>query len=323
MKKAQARNTTCIDPARHAVALVAFAASVLASVAASTPALAETLPQGCFAREYSAQHLAEHPGQGVAALRLWFFHESDDPASSAALVEARMADQGQGARDGVGGEVLTQYALCDADGACFVECDGGTFETQRLPDGDLHLTTRFFALGEGDACGGGSDLAERPGEETRYRLSAAAPEICQALWQRHPLPEPGCYGMDYSDMGHGQGLLGLRLLLHPADDGYAFPQAEGTFRVTLPEGGRAAAAGRGGARLSVPVWCSTRDGLCRSGVDEGALAIAPLGDGVALSTGRFLIFGAEAANLDIAAPGQAITRHQLRPLPPGECRGME
>lgn len=58
-------------------------------------------------------------------------------------------------------------------------------------------------------------------------------------------------------------------------------------------------------------------------MDEGALAIAPLGDGVALSTGRFLIFGAEAANLDIAAPGQAITRHQLRPLPPGECRGME
>ena len=318
MKKAQGRNTTCIEARTRLAALIAFAA-----VGGAASALAETPAQGCYAREYSAQHLAEHPDQGVAALRLWFFDESAADDSHAALVEARMADQGQGARDGVGGDVLTQYALCDADRSCYVECDGGIFETAILPDGDLQLTTRFFALGEGDACGGGSDLAEIRGEETTYRLSAAPSEICQALWQPHPLPEPGCYGMTYSDMGHGQGLLGLRLLLHPADEGYAFPQADGAFRVTLPDGGRAAAAGLGGARLSVPVWCSSRDGLCRSGVDEGALAIAPLGDGVALSTGRFLIFGAEAANIDIAAAGQAITRHQLRRLAPEECRGME
>jgi hypothetical protein len=73
----------------------------------------------------------------------------------------------------------------------------------------------------------------------------------------------------------------------------------------------------------VPVWCSTRDGACRSGTDEGALAITPLGDGVALSTSRFLVFGPEAANLDIALPGEQATRHQLRPLPASSCRGME
>ena len=80
----------------------------------------------------------------------------------------------------------------------------------------------------------------------------------------------------------------------------------------------------GGARVAVPVWCSARDGLCRSGIDEGAIRAVPLGeDAVSMVTGRFLVYGAEASNLDIAMPGQDETRHLLHRMPDDACRGME
>ena len=232
-----------------------------------------------------------------------------------------MAQQGQALRDGVAGMTLTQYALCDAEGSCAVECDGGVFTTRLRPDGGLDLETRNFTLGEGNTCGGTSNLSE--GGVTAYRLSPAPEVECASLSRVFPLPEAGCSGVDYADMTRGQGLLGMRLFLRPADEGHAFPQAEGTLGVRLPDAGTARAAGMGGARIAVPIWCTGRDGLCRAGVDEGALRIEPLADGVALTTGRFFVFGAEAASLDIAWPGQAETRHRLHPMPADQCRGME
>ena len=295
----------------------------LALLLLPAPALAQLPAPGCYARDYDAAHLAAHPGQGVAGLRLWFFAEDREGNTPAALVEARMAAQGQAARDGVGGAVLTQYAVCDPIGACYVECDGGAFTTEPQADGGLRITTSYFRVGESDSCAGPSDLAEAETAATSYHLAAVPVEQCQSLWRQHDLPEAGCYGVDYSDMAHGQGLLGLRLLLHPTDEGYAFTQAMGTLRVTLPDAGRARDAGLGGARLAVPIWCSGRDGFCRSGVDEGAFRAVPQGDAVSLVTQRFLIFGAGASSLDIALPGGGETRHLLRPLPDDACRGME
>lgn len=289
-----------------------------------TPLLAELPPPGCYARDYEAAHLTAHPAQGVAGLRLWFFTEDDAGETPAALVEARMADQGQAARDGVGGAVLTQLAICDAQGACYVECDGGLFTTEMTAGGGLRLSTQRFRVGEGESCGGSSDLAEREGRATVYLLDPAPAETCERLWRPHPLPAPGCYGVTYSDMGHGQGLLGVRLYLRAPDSGFAFPQAEGTFRVTLPDGGRAREAGMGGARIAVPIWCSSRDGFCRAGIDEGGLRVVPMGeDALALETTRFLVYGPEAANLDIAVPGPRPTRHQLQRMRADACQGMQ
>lgn len=296
---------------------------VLALTLLPGPALAQLPPPGCYARDYDAAHLAAHPGQGVAGLRLWFFAEDRDGNTPAALVEARMAAQGQATRDGVADRVLTQYAVCDPTGACYVECDGGSFATEPLADGGLRITTAYFRVGEDDSCAGPSDLAEAEAPATTYLLAAAPDDQCRALWQPHELPAPGCYGIDYSDMVRGQGLLGLRLLMHPADQGFAFAQAMATLRVTLPDGGRARDAGLGGARIGAPVWCSGRDGLCRSGVDEGAFRVVPQDGAVALLTNRFLVFGAGASQLDIAQPGGVETRHLLRPLPDDACRGME
>lgn len=289
------------------------------SLGLALPAWAQVPAPGCYARTYDAAHLAAHPAQGVAALRLWVF--DDTPGSPAVLVSARMADQGQGAADGVGGQVLTQYAYCDpAEGSCFVECDGGSFATRAAPDGGLTLTTSHFSLGEGEGCGGFSNLSE--GGETVYRLLSAPVETCADLSQVHPLPPEGCWGVDYSDMVRGQGVLSLRLRMQPADGTHAFPVAQGTLAVKLPDGGRAAQVGMGGVRASLPVWCSARDGRCLSGIDDGTFLGTLEDNSLVLRTRRFAIWGQEGAVFDVASDG-AEALHRLRGLPMSECRGME
>lgn len=313
MKKAQARSTICIERA--------LATGVVLMLA--TTAVAQAPQQGCFVRSYDAAHLQAHPEQGVAALRLWFYSETTDRPSPAAIIEARMADQGQGARDGVGGQTLTQDALCEASGDCFVECDGGHFEAQSLADGRVQIETSSFAIGDADSCGGSSDLAEQSGTPTTYVLNPAPTAACETLAQFHPLPGPGCYGIDYSDRGHGQGLLALRLLLRAPQPGFTYPVAEGSIAVRLPDAARARAAGLAGVRVSLPVVCSARDGACRSSPGDGSLAVVPMGQGLALSTARFLVYGPDSETFDIADPTRERTRHQLRLMPDDACRGME
>lgn len=280
---------------------------------------AQVPENGCYARDYDAGHLARNPAQGVAGLRLWVFDEG--PSARAALVSALMADQGQGARDGVGGMTLTQYAVCDeGEGRCFVECDGGSFRSRPVAGG-IELVTDFFAMGE-EGCGGYSDLAEGAGD-TVYRLAAVEASLCEALAQTHPLPPEGCWGVRYSDMGRGQGLLGLRLRMGAPDSGFAFAASSGWIAVDLPDGGRAREAGMGGARVQAPVWCGSRDGFCRSGPGEGVFRTVVEGDEVLLVTGGFMLFGLDDAAMDMAMPGQGETRHRLRRLPDDECRGME
>ena len=309
MKKARALSTTCTS-------LVLLGAGV---------ASAELPVDRCYARDYDAAHLAAHPGQGVAALRLWFFDETADAQSSrSALVQATMAEQGQATRDGVGGRQLTQYATCDtATDTCYVECDGGSFVVSPVGTDGLRLATSFFAMGDVESCGGFTDLAEQQGSETVYQLTAAPAALCESLWRPHPLPEAGCYGIDYADMGRGQGVLGLRLRLDAPDSGYAFPQARGVLAVRLPNGGRAQVAGMGGVRVQVPVWCLSRDGRCWSQVDDATFALTPEGTGATLATMLFPVFGPEDQSFDLAMPGQSETRHALRAMPDTECRGMD
>lgn len=303
MKKARALSTICT------------------SLALGAPALAELPAPGCYARDYDAAHLAANPAQGVAALRLWLFDET--PGAPAAIIAARMAAQGQGVADGVAGQELLQYTYCDADdGECFVECDGGSFDTFPQADGGVILSTGHFTIGDNDGCGGSSSLLEEGASETRYRLAAAAPEVCADLSRTYPIPAEGCWGVDYSDMARGQGLLALRLLVRRVEAERAFPLAEGVLAVTLPDGGRAAQGGMGGVRASVPVWCGARDGLCSAGMDDGHFRAVPDGDALVLTTRGYAIWGQDGAVFDLAVEGAEVM-HRLRALPMGECRGME
>lgn len=293
--------------------------TICTSLALASPGLAQVPAPGCYARSYDAAHLAANPAQGVAELRLWVYDET--PGNPAAIVAARMADQGQGAADGVAGLELRQTAFCDrAEGACFVECDGGSLATAPQPDGGLMLTTRHFTIGDSDMCGGTSNLSE--GGETRYLLAAASPEVCADLSRLHPIPAAGCWGVDYPDQQRGQGVLALRLLVREGGEPRAFPLAEGVLAVKLPDSGRAAQGGMGGVRASAPVWCSAQDGLCLSSVDDGAFRAIPEGEALVLTTQGYSIWGPEGAVFDLAVDG-APTTHRLQALPMERCRGME
>lgn len=154
-------------------------------ISLASPAWAQIPPAGtCFARDYDAAHLAAHPAQGVAGLRIRF-HPAPEGTDMAglAVLSVRMADQGQARADGAGGMTLRQVANC-RDGACFVECDGGTLTLTALPDGALDLTTDHFAIGATQGCGEGeviSNLAEGVGASTVYRLAAAPAAACADL----------------------------------------------------------------------------------------------------------------------------------------------
>lgn len=315
MKKARARSIICT------------------SLLLAAPAWADLPANGCYTRVYDAAHLAAHPAQGVAALSIWLYAEVTTSAEPvAAVVEARMADQGQGASDEVGGMTLAQYAFCDAaEGRCYVECDGGWIELTPVAGG-IEVATAHFVVGDMEGCGGMSNLAEAGDRPTHYRLAAAPIATCESLWRQVPLPAPGCYGVDYPEAVTGQGVRALRLWLRApeeAADQPVFAQIEGVLGVTLPNSGTAAVAGMGGARLSLPLWCQARDGLCRSGVGEGVLALPLTEAGVDLVTDRFFLFGPEESFVDLAQLARpdgrapATVRHPLRRLPDDACRGLE
>ena len=86
--------------------------SCLAITALILPQTAHALPFGCYHRAYSQHDLAIAPNQGVAELWLWF---EESYGEHAVTLRARMADQAQGARDGVMGMVLEQSAICRAE----------------------------------------------------------------------------------------------------------------------------------------------------------------------------------------------------------------
>jgi hypothetical protein len=138
----------------------------------------------------------------------------------------------------------------------------------------------------------------------------------------HVFPPPGCYGVEYADADAGQGVLRLRLRLQAEDmQGLAYPGVSGWLGLDVADSAAAALAGMAGARLSMPLWCSGFDGLCRSGADEGVLRLDQDGADAVLRTEHFVLFGLEDAMLDLAATGPV--RHRLRPLPAPNCVGLE
>ena len=141
------------------------------------PAAAE-MPLGCFARDYSAEHLAKNPNQHIAALRLNFTRQPGAKEISVDVI-GRYGDQGRAKLDRVSGKVFTQLAFCDSK-HCQVECDGGSFTVTSLKGDTLTIRTSYFVLeGGAGGCEGNSDLAELGGGETTYRLTRAVASACK------------------------------------------------------------------------------------------------------------------------------------------------
>ena len=180
---------------RHAGAL---ALGLLAPAPLAATELA-AFPYGCFAREYTAEHLARNPAQSVLRMVV-HGGPNDDPEDVDGFaylgIDVVFADQGQGAEGAVPGETYGQFFRCYAgpettdafadwivpgNVLCHAECDGGTVQISGFDGEVLDLRTDGFVVeylrGESD-CGGTARLTDEGMGSVLFRLSRAAPEIC-------------------------------------------------------------------------------------------------------------------------------------------------
>ena len=156
--------------------------AVLIAAQAAAPAWAQDLKEGsvrCFGRAYSAEHMADHPGQRVVEMTLVLFTQSYDGGESHhAIVRAMMRDRF--------GEFFANGAICDtAEGgfACGIECDGGVFDVDLPADGTAMLRNEDWGFVLYGGCG--EDVAE----DRAVRIEADAEH---RAFQLYPLPVEAC-----------------------------------------------------------------------------------------------------------------------------------
>ena len=155
--------------------------SALAVLVWPLGAAAEAPSRGCYARDYTEEHLAAHRAQVVSRMRL-SVGGANEAGETEAELRVVLAEQGRAREEGLGGQALAQRLICRDRGQgleCGVECDGGLFSVEEDASG-LSLTTDRLMVGDGQDCGGSFDLAERPGEAVTYRLERAAAALCEA-----------------------------------------------------------------------------------------------------------------------------------------------
>ncbi|MCL4068642.1 hypothetical protein M3484_18925 [Pseudomonas sp. GX19020] len=165
--------------------LTGLTLAALTASAAVTPAGAR-IPQGCFARDYTADHLAKTPKQHIAALRISLGPDPWGNGFISAIVTGRFSDQGRARSEGFSKHSFRQAAFCGESGGkttCQVECDGGSFTIRSARGDSLEIETSSFTLevpdvGDETGCGGLSDLVEAGSAKTIYRLTRAPASAC-------------------------------------------------------------------------------------------------------------------------------------------------
>ena len=171
---------TRFSPLFHATAFAALTLSI-----ASTHALAQTVPEGCFARDYDAAHLEAHPDQFVQRLTLHFYPSPhEDGGITWVDITADMAHQARALTEGFAGQRMTEAGGNFASPLQFgVECDGGSFDVVRYDGQTLVIETEYVRVAM-DGCGGeinqSTSLAEIRGQATRYLLHRVDPFVCEA-----------------------------------------------------------------------------------------------------------------------------------------------
>jgi hypothetical protein len=163
------------------------AVAVLLGSLVATPIAAMDMPMGCFERNYTKAHLSGQPAQVVESIRVLFTEETfDDSTYLHARMQVLLANQGHVRAEGLGGETLDQFLICDAGNgkqapACFVECDGGGMQISRNSGGKLEFRTDYLMVGDYDECGGATDLTEYQGKSVTYRLNQVNDARCDDL----------------------------------------------------------------------------------------------------------------------------------------------
>ena len=142
------------------------------------PALAQTMPDGCFTRTYAQAHLDQHPEQVVERISILF-----GPYETLVTAEIKvlLADQGHAGRDGFGGRRMSESAANFTTPLQFgIECDGGSFDVIALDANGITIETGYVRVAS-DGCGGddSTSLAEAGSALTRYRLERSDLAACE------------------------------------------------------------------------------------------------------------------------------------------------
>ncbi len=174
---------------------------IFISLLAALPVQAQEFGGECYAREYSADHLAKYPEQGVASVRIDFERMGGDVEGEIGVagVTAVMADSELTRAEGTAGGTYSAFLICRVKPAewemgdwvrtgsviCNAECDGGFFMVEKVGADELVIRTEGVALeGEGEGCGGRAVLADFVGGDpnrhvlTRFRLARVTDEVC-------------------------------------------------------------------------------------------------------------------------------------------------
>lgn len=163
--------------ARRAVGGALLAAGL--ALGTALPASAQSLQPGCWNRTYSLDHLAAHPDQHIARIRLLL--EPDGYGTLMGGLTIWTAGQGHAAREGRGNQRFDSALSCWTDGGaefCGIDCDGG-WAKMVVKGETLTMTTDRMWVGESEECGGPMDLAEKPDTPVTYRLDKAPLGVCQ------------------------------------------------------------------------------------------------------------------------------------------------
>jgi hypothetical protein len=124
---------------RNPVALLALVTA--AGAAGARPLEAELPPDRntCYARAYDAAHLAAHPAQKVASVRL-VHAPGDGPGRTFAFLDIRLRG---------GAKRYKLFGSCKASGsglACTPEWDAGTWRLEKGPGGTLDVVNGGVTL---------------------------------------------------------------------------------------------------------------------------------------------------------------------------------
>ncbi|SMX30275.1 hypothetical protein TRP8649_04418 [Pelagimonas phthalicica] len=146
-------------------------------------AAANDIRPGCYERIYSQSHLASHPDQHVAAIRMkvgeWITNVSRDTR-----LEATFANQGQVRGTGAAGRTMAQFLFCGTEDSwdrCQAECDSGSLQVIKQSNSSMTFRTRYLMVGDAQSCGGYVDLAEIQGQWVSYRLNRVPDANCRGM----------------------------------------------------------------------------------------------------------------------------------------------
>jgi hypothetical protein len=154
-----------------------------ALVMAASMASANEIRPGCYERIYSSGHLATHPDQHVAAIRMKVGEWATN-VSRATQLEAVVANQGRARGSRYAGRTLSQFLFCGTEGrwdTCVAGCDVGSLQVIKQTNTSMTFRTRYLLVGEVADCGGEIDLAEIPGQWVSYKLNRAPDSACKGM----------------------------------------------------------------------------------------------------------------------------------------------